>query len=180
MSTLTFIHETDIDAPADIAWRVVADYSRDVEWRQGVLRMEPTPTGLVHVGTCTVEEMKVAGRTYRNDGEVVAVEPGSRFEWRTTSGAVAHGCRKVVPVDPERCRVQLEVHVTPTGLNRLFAPVLKRVLDKALAGDAVRLRHLVESEAALPVGNERAQSLPGKTDLNGVASARPGGSMRRR
>jgi uncharacterized protein YndB with AHSA1/START domain len=147
MSTITLIHETDIDAPAAMAWRVVADYARDLDWRHGVLRMVPTPTGPVQVGTTTAEEMKVAGKTYRNDGEVVAVEPGFRFEWRTTAGAVAHGARQVTPIDPGRCRVQLELHVTPTGLNRLFAPMLTKVLDKGLAGDVERLRHLVESEA---------------------------------
>ena len=148
MSTITLIHETDIDAPAAVAWRVVADYTRDVEWRAGVLRMVPSPTGLVQVGTTTAEEMKVAGKTYRNNGEVVAVEPGSRFEWRTTSGAVAHGSRRVMPIDPGRCRVQLELRVTPTGLNRLFAPMLKRVLAKGLAGDVERLRDTVEAEAS--------------------------------
>jgi hypothetical protein len=149
MSTITLIHETDIDAPAAVAWRVVADYSRDVEWRDGVLRMLPAPAGPVQVGTTTAEEMKVAGRTYRNDGEVVAVEPGRRFEWRTTAGAVAHGSRQVLPIDAGRCRVRLELHVTPTGLNRLFAPMLKKVLDRALAGDVQRLRHLVQADAPM-------------------------------
>ena len=147
MSTITLIHETDVDAPAAMAWRVVADYARDVEWRGNVRRMVPTPPGPVQVGTTTAEEMKVAGKTYRNDGEVVAVEPGSRFEWRTTTGAVAHGSRQVTPIDPGRCRVHLELHVTPTGLNRLFAPMLKKVLAKGLAGDVERLRILVEAEA---------------------------------
>ena len=147
MSTITLIHETDIDAPAAVAWRVVADYTRDVDWRSGVLAMVPTPTGLVQVGTTTAEDMKVAGRTYRNNGEVVAVDPGSRFEWRTTAGAIAHGSRQVTSTDLDRCRVRLELHVTPTGLNRLFAPVLEKVLDKGWAGDIERLRHLVEAEA---------------------------------
>jgi uncharacterized membrane protein len=147
MPTITFVHETDIDAPAATAWQVVADYSRDVEWRQGVTRMDPDPAGLVRVGTTTAEEMNLAGRNYRNDGEVERVEPGSRFDWRTTAGAVAHGSRQVTPIDPTRCRVRLELHVTPTGLNRLFAPMLEKMLDKGMAGDIERLRELVEAEA---------------------------------
>lgn len=149
MTTITLVHETDIAAPAALAWRVVADYARDVEWRSGVLRMVPSPPGLVRVGTTTAEEMKVAGKTYRNDGEVVSVEQGSRFEWRTTAGAVAHGARQVTSIDPGRCRVGLELHVTPSGVNRLLAPMLTKVLDKGLAGDLVRLRSLVEAEAAV-------------------------------
>jgi hypothetical protein len=130
-----------------MAWDVVADYARDVEWRHGVVRMVPTPSGPVRVGTTTAEEMKVAGRTYLNDGEVIAVEPGARFEWHTTAGAIADGSREVIPIDPAHCRVRLRIHVTPTGINRLLAPVLKRMLDTGFAGDLARLRDLVEAEA---------------------------------
>lgn len=149
MSTIHLIHEADIDAPAALVWRVVSDYARDTEWRRGVLSMVPAPPGPVGVGTTTVEEMKFAGKSYRNDGEVVAVEPGSRFEWRTTAGAAAHGSRQVTPIDPQRCRVRLALHVTPTGFDRLLAPILKRMLDKGVAGDLERLRDLVEAEASI-------------------------------
>lgn len=159
MSTITLIHEAVIDAPAAMAWRVVADYSRDVDWRRGVVRMAPTPVGLVQVGTTTAEEMKLAGTTYRNNGQVVAVDPGSRFQWCTTAGAVAHGSRQVTPIDSERCRVRLELHVTPTGPNRLFAPILRRMLDKGLAGDVQRLRELVETATPRNV-EDRSPSRP--------------------
>jgi uncharacterized membrane protein len=147
VSTITLTHEIDIDAPAAIAWQVVADYTRDVDWRDGVVSMVPTPAGPVHVGTTTAEVMKVAGRTYRNDGEIVAVEAGVRFEWRTTAGAEANGARQVTAIDAGRCRVRLELHVTPTGVNRLLAPVLRKVLDRGLTADLQRLRDLVEAEA---------------------------------
>ena len=150
MSTITLIHETDIDAPADVAWRVVADYARDIEWRNGIVRMEPTPNGPVQVGTTTAEEIKVAGKTYRNNGEVVPPSSRGRTSvWRTTTGAVAHGSRQVTPIDPTRCRVHLELHVTPTGLNRVLAPMLKKVLAKGLAGDLERLANLVRAEATV-------------------------------
>src|SRR5689334_15367998 len=73
VSTIVLNHTAEIVAPAPLAWQVLADYSRDVEWRHGVLRMVPTPDGAAQVGTTTAEELKVAGRTYRNDGEVTAV-----------------------------------------------------------------------------------------------------------
>ena len=144
---ITLTHEVEIDAPAELAWRIVSDYARDVDWRDGVVSMVPTPSGAVRVGTTTAEVMKVAGRTYRNDGEIVAVDAGARFAWRTTAGALAHGARQVTPIGAARCRVRLELHVTPTGVNRLLAPVLRRVLDRGLAGDLARLRDLAETEA---------------------------------
>ena len=147
MPAILLTHEIDLDAPAEAVWRVVADYTRDADWRRGVVSMVPTPTAPVEVGTTTAEVMKVAGRTYRNDGEVVAVGPGMRFAWRTTAGAVAHGARQVTPIDADRSRVRLELHVTPTGVNRLLAPLLRRVLERGVAADLERLRELVEADA---------------------------------
>lgn len=141
-STFTITRDLLLDIPPSRAWELVADYRLDTQWRQGVERMEPFPAGLVEVGTTTSEDMRFGGRTYHNDGEVVAVDPGRRFEWRTTSGADACGSRTVEPVGHERCRVVLELTVTPSGAERLMAPVLRRMLGRQLAGDLRRLAAL--------------------------------------
>lgn len=150
MNIIQLIHESEVDAPADLVWGVVTDYRRDPEWRDGVLSMTASPAGPVAVGTTTAEELRVAGKVWHNDGEVTAVEPGRRFEWRTTVGAVADGARSVEAIDERRCRVRLELNVTPTGMNRLLAPVFRRLLDRGLAGDVERLRRLVEQSAMAP------------------------------
>lgn len=64
--------------------------------------------------------------------------------WRTTEGAVAHGAREVRALDPGRCAVRLDLEVTPTGVNRILAPLLGRMLARNLTGDVERLRTLVE------------------------------------
>lgn len=143
MSAITLSETLDLDVPAAVAWAVVSDYRRDPEWRAGVLAMVPSPPGPVVPGTTTVERIRVAGRTYRNDGEVTAVGPDRRFEWRTTAGAVASGARVVEVLDEARCRVRLDLCVTPTGPNRLLAPLLRRVLRRNLAADVHRLAALV-------------------------------------
>lgn len=131
----------EINAPAASAWEVVADYRCDPLWRNGVDEMTPTPAGLVVAGTTTVEKMRFAGRAMRNDGVVRTVEPGSRFEWRTTTGVEAEGSRTVVPLGPHLCRVTLTLRVRARGLMVLAAPVLRR----GLRTDVTRLAHLVES-----------------------------------
>jgi uncharacterized membrane protein len=133
----------EVDAPAAEAWAVVADYARDAEWRKGVRSMVPTPAGPVRRGTTTVEWLRAAGRTMRNDGEVTAVEDGRRFSWRTTSGVDAEGSREVVPIGDDECRVRLETRVRPPGLLR-FLPGLGRSLRRTLTADAARLRTLIE------------------------------------
>lgn len=154
---------TEIAAPAAASWGVLADYSRDAEWRAGVTSMVPTPLGLVRVGTTTVEHLRVAGRSHRADGEVTSVDPGRRFSWRTTSGPVAHGSRTVTPLGAGRCAVELDITIEPRPVERALAPVLRRVIERSLRGDVERLRALVEQEAPRPAAGsaERAPAPAG-------------------
>ncbi|WP_165438490.1 SRPBCC family protein [Pseudonocardia sediminis] len=134
----------EVDAPAAEAWAVLADYARDVEWRDGVRSMVPTPPGPVRAGTRTAETMRAAGRTLRNDGEVTTVEDGRRFTWRTTSGVRAEGSRAVVPRDGESCRIELTLRVVPPGLLRLVPWAVTGMLRRGLRRDAGRLRAVIE------------------------------------
>lgn len=147
MSSFTLCEEIDIARPADEVWALVADYARDPEWRTAVVAMVPTPAGLVRPGTTTAEALRLAGKTWHNDGEVAEVEPGTRFTWRTTEGADAHGSRAVVPLGEGTCRVRLELTVRPHGAERLMAPVLRRMLARNLAADVQALRRLAETSA---------------------------------
>lgn len=148
MSTITITESIEIARPATYVWEVVADYGHDPEWRKGVSTMAPQPPGSVAVGTTTAEEMRMAGQSYRNDGIVTAVEPGRRFSWRTTEGADAHGARTVEALGPDRCRLTLELVVTPHGAEALMAPVLGPMLRRTVVGDLRRLRDQVEAATA--------------------------------
>jgi uncharacterized membrane protein len=141
--TIDLTHEIEMDEPAEAVWTILSDYGMDPRWRAGVRSMAPTPSGPVAVGTTTAEELRLAGRTYRNDGIVTAVDEGRRFEWRTTKGADANGARSVAALDADRCRVRLELSARPRGIEQLFAPVTRRVLDANLRGDLARLAAVV-------------------------------------
>jgi uncharacterized membrane protein len=139
--------EITVDRPAALVWATVADYGCDPQWRAGVTTMAPTPSGPVRPGTTTAEVIRVGGRTYRNGGVVTAVEPGARFTWTTTSGAVADGARAVRAVSAERCRVRIDQRIHPRGAQRLMTPLLRVLLSRTLAADARRLKALVESRS---------------------------------
>ncbi len=144
MSAIELSASVDVDRPVDDVWRVVADYSRDPDWRAGVVTMAPSTLGRVRPGTTTAEQLRTAGSTWRNTGVVTEVEPGRRFSWRTTSGVPASGSRAVTPRPGGGSRVELRLSVTPTGARRLLRPLLAGMLRRGLAADAVRLRQLVE------------------------------------
>lgn len=164
---IRLVEHAEINRPAAEIWAVVADYSRDPQWRHGVMSMVPTPPGLVGVGTTTDEEMRFAGRTLRNLGVVTRVEPG-RFAWRTTDGAAAHGSRTVEALTPTRSRVELELVVTPRPSERATAPLMARLLRRTLRGDLRRLRTLLEAEAPARPGTSRGgQTHPEATTVLG-------------
>ena len=142
---------TTVPRPVSAVWAVLADYERDPEWRAGVTTMAPSAPGPVAVGTTTAEVMRFGGRTYRNDGEVVAVEPEVSFRWRTTSGADAEGGRRVEAIDASTTRVTLEVHVRPHGSERILRPLLERMLRRQLHGDLDRFRRLLVGDAVVPM-----------------------------
>jgi uncharacterized protein YndB with AHSA1/START domain len=134
----------EVARPAADVWAIVADYARDPEWRCGVTAM--TASGPLAVGMTTDEQMRFVGKRYRNGGVVETVGPDQTFTWRTTSGVEASGRQTVETLNPKRCRLRLETTVVPGGLERLLAPVLGRLLQRNLTGDAARLRTLAERE----------------------------------
>jgi uncharacterized protein YndB with AHSA1/START domain len=148
----TFRATTTIDRPAAEVWAVVADYGRDPDWRQGVETMAPSTVGPAVVGTTTDEVLHLGGRTYRNHGEVTAVEPGRRLEWRTLQGADANGSRTVIETAGGRSEVELVLEVRTHGLERLLQPVLAPMLRKGLHQDLARLAALLDrvQEPATP------------------------------
>ena len=157
MTTLKLSAETVIERPAQVVWDVLADYGNDVLWRHGVTSMVPTPAGAVREGTTTDEHLRVAGGRYHNLGVVTEVGPGLRFAWRTTSGADADGSRAVTPAAGGGCLVRLELNVRLHGPQRLAAILFRATLRRNLAGDAERLRSMVETvrprrSGGLPTG----------------------------
>lgn len=148
MKTIHLTHTIDLPVRADRAWALIADYPRDPEWRTGVLSMTASPDGEARVGTVTVEELRFGGTTYRNVGEIVAVERGRSLRWRTTEGADADGSRAVEARADGTCRVTLELNVRPTGLERVLSPVLAVMLARNLRQDLARLRALLERDLA--------------------------------
>ncbi|WP_433221435.1 SRPBCC family protein [Microtetraspora malaysiensis] len=136
----------EIACAAARVWAVVADYGQDPRWRKGVETMAPRPEGIVRVGTTTAEVMRFAGRTYRNGGEVIQVDPGRSFAWRTTSGIDAEGDRLVEPLGADRCRFTFHVRVTPRVTSeRLLEPALRWLLRRSIRADICRLAGLCGS-----------------------------------
>lgn len=137
--------QTSVNRPAVDVWALLADYGNDPRWRTGVVAMDSRPRGIAKPGTLTEERIRFAARTWCNDGEVVAVEAGSRLVWRTTSGIDAQGSRTVTPAGAGRCVVRLETRLRPRGVERVIVLLLGWLLRRNMARDLARLRRLAEA-----------------------------------
>ena len=134
-----------IDKPPATVWAAIADYSFDLEWRDGLSEMTPDPPGPAAAGTKVHEVVRSSGRDYVADTVVTEFEPGVsyRFEGSGTIGGL-RGARRV-EADNGASLFTYEIELTPKGGMRLLRPVLGRIVSSGLKKDLEALKALLES-----------------------------------
>lgn len=138
----------EIDRPAEEVWAVLADYSRDAEWRREVTSMAPEPPGPATTGTRTHETGRLLGSPFETDGLVV--ESGHHwFRWTASGdGSRAEGTRAVEALGPGRCRVVLGYDIGLTGAMRVLNPLFVAAFRRSARRNLGSLAQLVRSGAA--------------------------------
>jgi hypothetical protein len=135
-----------IDRPVTDVWAAIADYDLDLQWRDGLTEMTPTPPGPPQVGTQVREVLRRAGRTYTATAVVDDVQPGISYHFagHGTSGHI-DGRRHVHPgPDPDTTQFTYAVDIhPPTGL-RLIAPLVTHMARTGMRRDLQRLKTLLE------------------------------------
>ena len=150
----------DIRAPQDDVWRVVADYTRDAEWREGVT-IAHEPRGLVQNGTRTYEKLKMLGSWHSTEATISDVRTGSSFRFVSIDGRVV-GTRSL-ETNAQGTRVTLSIRVSPPAPLSWLAPLLGRLFRRRVQRDLERLRQLIEATAA-----SRSEGLLERDSLLGV------------
>ena len=126
--TISYQQTTIVDRPADEVWAHVANYAFDLEWRDGLTDMTPTPAGPPKTGTTVHEELRSMGTTIVNDTTIIMTgDHAYRFVGGGTSGEVEGG-RKVVAIDTERSEFTYDINLTLNGAGRFLGPVLRPLL----------------------------------------------------
>lgn len=133
--------------PAEVAWSFLSVYANDVEWRQGVSRMDQTPAGPVVDGASAVEHLRMFGRDLVNVALISDVQAGASFTWQVKNGADAHGSRRVVPVGLETCEIIIDKAVRLDRADRWLRPIVALVLRRTERADLRRVAHLLEDRA---------------------------------
>ena len=94
----------EINAPADLVWTVFSDVVRWPEWTESVRRVTPQDGPELAVGAhFAIEQPRLPKLVW----EVVELEPGHAWEWRSTSpGTTTIGWHEVTPLGAGRTRAR--------------------------------------------------------------------------
>ena len=137
---------TEVEAPAERVFAVLADYGVDPEWRKGVIDMSPSTPGVARRGTTTKETIRFLGSTMVTPGRVTDVVDGRVLAWEARGEKVeASGTREVVPLGDGSSRVVDALDARFNGPRRAADRVLERVARRQARGDLERLKRLVET-----------------------------------
>lgn len=152
MAPVAFEVSRDVGAPPERVWAVLADYSRDHEWRSGV-QMRQEPPGLAVAGALTYERLRLWGREMRVVARLEEVEAGRRLTFRTVESDVpVWGERRVEPWGSRGgSRVTVRIEMSPSGLWSLMRRPLGALFKRRFERDLERLALVVQA-TALPSG----------------------------
>ena len=148
----------ELPAPPALAFAYVTAPNRLHEWQTNTVSVVADPPAPLRIGTRLTETRKapVGGREVTAVVEVVAFEPGERFDLHVVDGPL--------PIDvshtfapgatPDTTHLEVLLHGTLPYPFRFAQPLFKRLLRKQFEGDYGRL---VQRLAALqPLGRRDA------------------------
>ena len=156
---ISYQQSTIVDRPADEVWAHVANYAFDLQWRDGLTDMTPTPDGPPKTGTNVHEELRSLGTTMVNDTTVTMLgDHAYRFVGGGSGGQVEGG-REVIALESERSEFTYDISLTLNGPVRFFGFLLRPILSRKLRTDLERFRTLVENDELFKNGEASGESV---------------------
>lgn len=138
-----------IDRAAADVYTYASTFSAMTAWRGGVLEVEQLTDGPVGVGTRIRAGGRVLGRPVGIVIEVVALEPGSRFEYRGAAGPLR--THNVVAFESVAGGTQVTWtdEIELGGLLGLLEPLMGRLVRRGYEADLGRLKAILEAQPGL-------------------------------
>ena len=147
-----------IACPVESVFEFVSDYTRDPEWRSGVIEMSQTPPGRPQVGTHTLEVARFFGRKMTTPAEVTKYEPGREIDF---AGLMAMKIRisgsRTVEEANGQARFTYQANVEGHGFLGSLSPLIVPILRRRFLGDLRRLKALLETASPTSISREQKQ-----------------------
>lgn len=137
-----------IARPLDEVFEFVADARNRPRWDESVDSEELTSPEPIRVGTTVRTRMRSMGREYEYTWEIVEHEPPNRMTVESTSGPFPTTLAFRFSGQDAATSVEASVTCRPSGLLRLFQPLIARTTQKNLDRGYARLKLLLETGTA--------------------------------
>lgn len=137
--------ELPVDRPTGEVFDFIADAENNPTWQDGMKSCRWTSDGPIGVGSTYEQHAAFLGKSIDSTFEVVAFEPGRSITITTLASTFPITVtRSVEPRGEDRCIVRARVQGDPSGVFRLAAPLMKRMVQRSVRGDYRRLKELLE------------------------------------
>lgn len=141
--SLDFEHSIEVARPAAEVFGYVAEFENNPRWQRGMQSCRWTSDDRLLVGSTYVQEARFFGRRIDTRFRVTEFEPGRRIAIESTQSTFPiQVTRSVEAIDDRRCRVVAHIRGQPTGLLKLFSPLVKRSVRQ----DYRRLKQMLEAK----------------------------------
>lgn len=148
MSRIT--QSCEIDVPVSVAYAQWTHFDEFPLFMRGVEEVRPLDDRHLHW------RAEVGGKSVEWDAEVVERVPDRLIAWRSTSGASNEGSVRFESAGPSRCRVSIDVLVSPATTLQKIGDAMG-LTSSRIRGDLERFKQFVEGRRA-PTGEPYVDS----------------------
>lgn len=142
---ITVEKSIEINKPAAEVFAFMSDFANDMKWQSGLIRSEKTSDGPMGVGTTGLYVQKVMGKEMKNEVQVTAYDPPTRFAAKTTSGPVQFEFTATYEETGGKTRVNMIMNGEASGFFKVAEGMIKAELEKTFEADFLKLKQLLEA-----------------------------------
>ena len=144
----TITQSVTINRPVEEVWDFIGSFENTTRWSRGVLEARQTSDGPLGVGSTLQTVVKAFGRRRTADYLVTEYEPNHAFAFEVTSGPMTSRAHYSVEPAGAGTRLTASGEAQATGLYKLLAPVLVRILERHSQDDLTRVKRILEAPVA--------------------------------
>jgi carbon monoxide dehydrogenase subunit G len=148
MTTIT--QSVTVNRPVEEVWTFISNFENTTRWSRGVLEARQTSDGPLGVGSTLQTVVKAFGRRRTADYLVTEYKPNHAFAFKVTSGPMTSRARYSVEPVGTGTRLTASGEAEATGLYKLLAPLLVRILKRHSQDDLANVKRILDATVRPP------------------------------
>lgn len=142
---ITVVESVQIDHPADGVFAFIAEPSNRARWDATVISEELTSAPPIGVGSTLRSQLSALGREVEFHWRVTAFEPPRTMAFVSTEGPMETSLLLELAASGSLTLLTATIEAAPSGMMRLFEPVIGEGVRNNLATGLERMKALLES-----------------------------------